>query len=364
MSAQPNNYTYHPRPYHPHAPSFPANEDRFSSASNAISSIGNILSSPYDTDDSDTEDVIRTPSDRAPHGASPIGNNTGRGDRRLTQTRQVPVNYMRSVAGEVEVIAFDQNRSSPSPTARPAGRVDAQGNKRVTIVDFPSPSISPSSEKKSYFPQQQQPTTPPRIYNPTSSPIRKPSPGGLAYPSPARSGPMASPSPRTASASPARGYPQPQARPQLHLLTQTAATHGLLPPRQIPDLPPPASPIIPILAQPPPSHASPLPRFLGPAAGNRDSTASGVSTNESIAGYDSMKEKNALFRGGEEELLAFSPRIKKMGQGPGAANRGTWMGGDGRSLAAQAGTFGSGLASWARRGSRRARRGEIHAGCG
>lgn len=41
-----------------------------------------------------------------------------------------------------------------------------------------------------------------------------------------------------------------------------------------------------------------------------------------------MKEKNALFRGGEEELLAFSPRprIQKMGQGAGQGYRNTWMG--------------------------------------
>lgn len=68
---------------------------------------------------------------------------------------------------------------------------------------------------------------------------------------------------------------------------------------------------------------------MGASAGNRDSASSGISTNDSIAGYDSMKEKNALFRGGEEELLAFSPRprIQKIGQGQGGQGyRNTWMG--------------------------------------
>lgn len=49
----------------------------------------------------------------------------------------------------------------------------------------------------------------------------------------------------------------------------------------------------------------------GAGTGNRGST---ISTNESIRGFDLMREKKALFRGGEEELVAFSPRINKLGQ--------------------------------------------------
>jgi hypothetical protein len=59
----------------------------------------------------------------------------------------------------------------------------------------------------------------------------------------------------------------------------------------------------------------------GPFQGNA-SRLSISSTNESIRGFDFLKEKNALFRGGEEDILGFNPRGPQKRQKPGRSGLG------------------------------------------
>ncbi|KAL7418591.1 hypothetical protein Q5752_007049 [Cryptotrichosporon argae] len=118
----------------------------------------------------------------------------------------------------------------------------------------------------------------------------------------------------------------------------TAGAGVRRPPRptlQMPELPPPSTPISPLLAAPPslthslrspasslasPSshshshgHADLVPPAYGHDGQKRaDSFASAAadSDNASIVGYDIMREKRALFRGGEEDIMTpFSPRL-------------------------------------------------------
>ena len=130
---------------------------------------------------------------------------------------------------------------------------------------------------------------------------------------------------------------------------------GLTPPHPITiDLPPPQSPISPMLAAPPSARVgaarhmqSATPSSMmsatagaggvssihsappgtpgsggggggggGPFQGNA-SRLSISSTNESVRGFDFLKEKNALFRGGEEDILGFNPRGPQKRSKPG-----------------------------------------------
>ncbi|ORX34471.1 hypothetical protein BD324DRAFT_610076 [Kockovaella imperatae] len=92
----------------------------------------------------------------------------------------------------------------------------------------------------------------------------------------------------------------------------------------IPQLPPTGTPVSPHLAAPPaspaPSLSPPKSPFAEPSlASHRSSTSS-----ESIAGYDLLKEKKALFRGGEDEVFSpISPRKGRQESGlrPGARAR-------------------------------------------
>ena len=415
------------------------------------------------------------------------------GDRRSVALRQVPAHYMRSIAGELddgasvstagrisgagagasaptspakglsdEVLEQDQERAEDVKVQGGSGIMKRQGEtgegwggKRVTIVDFPSPSIGGSAIQgggrvggdgygydagyengHGYEHRHHQargeygnnahpaPAHPGASHpGPISSPHLHPLPGP---PSPSHSFPgqlatstslptlhipdtqhyPSSPShpsnagvqgenpqgafgqgsySRLASSSPNLG---PSAHGHGHIYDYSNSPHGFNNNLNLPhpapitiDLPPPHSPISPMLAAPPsarmnsPRHMasatptsmmSPSPSYpgspaalvgsgagAGAAGGNAfpfpgasglpgqtssvHSTATGngpgpfqgnanrlsiSSTNESVRGFDFLKEKNALFRGGEEDILGFNPRGPQKRMKPGRSGLG------------------------------------------
>lgn len=303
-----------------------------------------------------------------------------------------------------EVLEDDQQRREAAKVQGGSGIMKRQGEegadpryngKRVTIVDFPSPSIGgvrggydgrPSyehgqgdaqSQQYSHQPQPQQYDTygtAPNTYlshpaqthpGPISSPHLQALPSSSSLPAlhiPSMTHdhyPAASPSPshtggffsqgsyaRIGSSSPNLGpssvYQQ-QQQPYGHDM------HLQRPGPITIDLPPPQSPISPMLAAPPSAHPGRMgsPRHVhsampssmlsgapgavdsvhsqstgaGPFQGNAN-RLSISSTNESIRGFDFLKEKNALFRGGEEDILGFNPRGPQKRQKPGRSGLG------------------------------------------
>ncbi|CAD6583229.1 MAG: hypothetical protein TREMPRED_003503 [Tremellales sp. Tagirdzhanova-0007] len=212
-------------------------------SSTHLTLIGNLLSTPYD---SDSEDEVLTP--HQPHPSSRP--RAGTVQKYLSVPKIVRSHVSRSQIGEIEedldgdVIAFD--RPCPVPSKR-----DWRQSNESGILIYPPGSM---------------PHTPPRY--------------------PARTHPTLFTPPATTSHRPGQ-----------------ALTPGLKTPRPITplSLPPPASPISPLLAAPPRPHfnskSSPSSPFSN--SDNRSSTSS-----DSTCGYQLMLEKKALFRSGDEELMS------------------------------------------------------------
>lgn len=122
------------------------------------------------------------------------------------------------------------------------------------------------------------------------------------------------------SSAPIRPAPPPRPRvqiPQTPIVSQSQrARPAPVEPYTIPELPCSGTPVSPHLALPPLTPPR-SPFAVGSAVtgpGARGSTSSVAS--ESIQGYDVMKEKKALFREGQEELLSpFSPRTTRQESG-------------------------------------------------
>lgn len=307
---------------------------------------------------------------------------------------------------------------------------DRYGGKRITIVDFPSPSFGkgvqasgtggaydarPSYEHGSMqnqgqgqyqyghdaqqygsdmgYQQHQQydnygnpipaypasthaaPISSPHLHampapSPSPSPSRSPLPSSTSLPAlhiPSTTHnhlPTSSPSPSHAGGSFGQGSytrlgsSSPNLGPSSGYQYQDHNGHLQRPGLITIDLPPPQSPISPMLAAPPSAHpgrmesprhvnsATPSSMMSAGAVGSVQSQspsmtgapgASGIaggpfqgsanrlsisSTNESIRGFDFLKEKNALFRGGEEDILGFNPRGPQKRQKPGRSGLG------------------------------------------
>ena len=243
-------------------PAHPDNRD--SVASGGFTSIGNMLSSPYD-DDEDHPEVIRTPVTpprKAPPAHPRLG--TVRESKYQPPRKAALVERVQSFEGQVDqresyydsdeeqgtVLAFD--RPSPSSPAKSTQTAESGRVRPPTVVHFPEPTISPLRSPAPI--RHHQPPRPiihiPNTPTRSAAPIRAHSPGGQFT---------------------------------------------------IPALPCSGTPVSPHLALP----RSPFAMVNSPGARGSVSSIS----SESIKGFDLMKEKKALFREGQEELLTpFSPR--------------------------------------------------------
>ena len=175
-------------------------------------------------------------------------------------TAQATSDRVHSYSGDIEqdsaysddesaVLAFDRpalnnqssQRAAPSNQARPP-----------TVVHFPEPTlISPVHANEPIRPARREPPRRPNIQIPNSPHTPSQSPGGQF---------------------------------------------------SIPSLPSSGTPISPHLALPP--LQSPRAPFANHSNSSRGSVSSVSSSSESIRAFDLMKEKKALFREGEEELMS------------------------------------------------------------
>ncbi|WVQ84131.1 hypothetical protein IAT38_006278 [Cryptococcus sp. DSM 104549] len=319
----------------PSTPTTPSNP--FTSShprDSGVNAIGNLLSAPYDTDDeldSDAE-TLSSPAVRMRQPVARAGPavHAAQGWGVDAKVRS----YEGEVAGGPQYAygadAGQGRQSQESGVLRPP-----------TVVEFPEPTLQPN-QGHGYGGGGGgiQPTNGLGLSHgsPPRAPVRSNSgPGyqqGGGYEGNGGYGGQQRPSPQrsvTAPLQPARYPPQnphqhsPQQSPYGQQRPHPTITTALQPPPSI-LLPPPSSPISPLLAAPPAPHFSPLaspsspagspsPRgspgspFRGPTqpAHSRASSAS-----ESIRGFDAMAEKKAFFREGQDELMVpFSPRRRE-----------------------------------------------------
>ena len=223
-------------------------------SSTHLTSIGNLLSTPYD---SDSEDEVLTP-----HHSRPLDRpRSGTVQKYLGIPKIVRSHVSRTQVGEIDddldgdVIAFDR----PGPV--PPTKTDWRQSNESGILIYPSVSIP-------------------------LSPLR--------YPAPTRP-PLLTP-PATPT----------------HRLDQVS-TPMLATPRSITPLsvPPNASPISPLLAAPPQPHFNSISSPSSPfsTSDNRSSISS-----DSTWGYQIMLEKKALFRGGDELISPFAMSTEALRQ--------------------------------------------------
>jgi len=221
-----SNYAATPRPYRA-----PLN-DRVSVAStNApFSSIGALLSQPYDSDDEDGRS-IRHP--QAYQGSQ--------------QVRQGDVRQHTAGQGAAASIKSHQGIVQERPRS---------------IVHFPGPNIGHGQQAYS---------------------------NGPSFPFPTHAGPRA----------PQTNRPQ----PNLDIPGRSMSPHPL---------PQPKTPISPALATPWSAASTTFSGNLAPpksAFASNSSRSSVASTTDSITGFDAMKEKHTLMRGGDEEVfMPMNPR--------------------------------------------------------
>lgn len=250
---------------------------RDSAASGGFASIGNMLSSPYDEEPSTPLPI--TP--QTPQRTSPMRPRIGtvRGEMYTPPGKSHLLDRVQSFEGQVDdhdqfdddddeiMLAFD--RPSPSKLHRVYDRQSEESGRvrPQTIIDFPEPTLA------SPIPLRVNPR--PHFHRQASDPI---------IPQQTRVTPQ---------------------RPHIQIPTPThsPSRHDQY---TIPALPCSGTPISPHLAAPP-SLLPPQSPFGPNSSGRRGSTGS-----DSIKGFDMMKEKKALFRGGEEELFTpFSPRKQR-----------------------------------------------------
>ncbi|WRT64881.1 uncharacterized protein IL334_001817 [Kwoniella shivajii] len=307
-----------------------------------VHAIGAFFSSPYDSHyDSDPEEksssiVIpslnsdarsRTPITRGrTRVGSVIVNKTCDQKQNQNQNQSQHQNYknvleskIKSQAGEVDIYESfdeldglsdevhylhhgkDQQLKLPKSPAKSnevtSRQSDESGRVRpLTVVEFPEPSLKPQQGYGKGYPSPNHSRTKP------DGPIPSLSDGPTAIP----------PIPKIVTTDPnqlrpelpSKGYSIGYIHNSKSQPTIDTASFSFSPPRTI-NLPPPSSPISPLLAAPPLPHFSPLSPPSSPFA-----SARGVrqdrpdSTNGSIRGFDIMAEKKALFREGQEELMS------------------------------------------------------------
>lgn len=236
---------------------------RHSTAStDGFASIGNTIASPYNSEDESHESLrtLITPQSSPPRVG--IVQET----RYLPPGKDALIARVQSYEGKLDrdgsyysdefdddndedggMLAFDKPSPGPSPRKEQETRPAARP---ITVVHFPEPTLI--SPMRSHEPIRSSPQRP-QIQIPSSSPSPRP------------------------------------------ILHHDSSGHFT-----IPTLPCSGTPVSPHLALP----RSP---FAAAQAGFRESVSS--ISSESIRGFEVMKDKKALFRGGEEELMSpFSPR--------------------------------------------------------
>ncbi|KAK1926489.1 hypothetical protein DB88DRAFT_168488 [Papiliotrema laurentii] len=262
-----------------------------------LAAIGSLLASPYDVDDDDTHEWIRTPLTPPVPGSNPFDQ----------PPHYVPADsstHHRPKMGRVR-----ESRYQPPSKETLMKRIQSWEG----VVDASRDSVY-SQEDEMALPQ------PTRLSS--RVPVRKCPSVGTAKDTP----PIIVHFPRPTlvspvnSSAPIRPAPPPRPRvqiPQTPIVSQSQrARPAPVEPYTIPELPCSGTPVSPHLALPPLTPPR-SPFAVGSAVtgpGARGSTSSVAS--ESIQGYDVMKEKKALFREGQEELLSpFSPRTTRQESG-------------------------------------------------
>ncbi|WVQ97944.1 hypothetical protein IAU59_005063 [Kwoniella sp. CBS 9459] len=346
------------------------NDDRDRPRDSGVHAIGAFFATPYDSDaESDFDDLptparsatntpnphIRNPAARARAGSVSVNVNTPKGYKNALEAK------IRSQAGELdgnwseeddeELYRDDRGDKehlnevqlqAPSPIK--GRQSDESGRVRpLTVVEFPEPSLQPEQGHGRGCPQppayggaaatQVQSsldytkeiglgltTTNTQPLRP-AGPVRSKSDDNNAF-THALGHPRTPPRSNTAPLQPGSNSQQGQYPPSIQVVPPHPHSHvlgkekrpqprlntSLSPPRTI-TLPPPSSPISPLLAAPPKPHFSPLSPPSSPFASHSSSSGRPDSTNGSIRGFDAMAEKKAFFREGQEELMSpFSTR--------------------------------------------------------
>ncbi|KAK8846851.1 hypothetical protein IAR55_005939 [Kwoniella newhampshirensis] len=280
-----------------------------------FNSIGNLLSTPYDADDSDGDEELFTPNASARTPTPATAPSSAKGYKGILEVKMRSLSH-DDVEGEEDddesTIRFkphtpikgagvsgviSTNNSPSSRQSMESGRV-----RPPTIVEFPGPSLQPAQGHGFGYPNVHQRPLKGDPLACTRANANRPNEESRIEDSPR--------TPPRIKSSTTRYPPLPPNLP-------SRSSHHLSPhrPDQAPTflLPPPSSPISPLLAAPPKSHISPLsPPFSPFATASRDSGHSRDSsiTSESIRAYDIMAEKKAFFREGHEELMSsFSPFV-------------------------------------------------------
>ncbi|WWD22090.1 hypothetical protein CI109_106579 [Kwoniella shandongensis] len=314
-----------------HRPAFAPRPDAHPRDS-GFNSIGNLLSTPYDTDDSDGEELV-TPYNQSPineRRPSPLPTATTEGHNDVLEAR------VKSYESGIHTDYSDDDdgstiRFKPHTPIKEGTRWSGASRQRhqsvesrpPTIVEFPEPSLQPSQGHGFGYPQSTASGTTAALRPSMSRSTSNPNVGPNTQQhrevprTPTRSRTVPDPSSMGYPPSPSTNYHlSPHHRPTQPQISITT-TFPLTSPQRSFVLPPPSSPISPLLAAPPKSHISPLSPPISPFAtssgGGSGGRSRSSSTSESIRGFDIMTEKKALFREGHEELMSpFSPRMKGM----------------------------------------------------
>ena len=297
-----------------------------------------------ESEEDEKSDEIVTPVTPAGAGGPRVGKRRDKTPERISEDESRIRSVEASLIGEddhTDVISFKPVTHAPVSVEM---LVEARATKRKTIIEFPDPSLGARMRANRDMSQASQPVRPTRTQPPkdqSPSPIQR-SPVSANHPSVPRiiipSGDPTAPAP--ASSTPTqpmqnqtnpfslRRHPGVQvfddpSRLSLHRPSNSPRS----PPKAytIPNLPSSGVPISPHLAAPPtnlPSTPFSNPPFPGqgfvpprsPFAG--PSPHRGSNSSDSITGYDLLKEKKALFRGGEEEIVSpISPRKPRQESG-------------------------------------------------
>ncbi|WVR04543.1 hypothetical protein IAU60_001550 [Kwoniella sp. DSM 27419] len=289
-----------------------------------IGAIGAFFIMPYDRDaESDGDDTILTPSSTP--SSTPPGSKASRPEP-VPQARRVSFN----VAPLVRVSTAKGYKNALQARIQAGVGVDEdeeddgsdyggdQGGKRVSSVRFPAPSLQPAQGHGRGYPPPS-PSPQPKVQPRALGTVTRPLPPARSYsdnratasqrvfPMPPRSNtaptypPVSTQAPQPMTSSRWQGHAHAQAQLAIDTVTLT--------PPQTFFLPPPTSPISPMLAAPPRPRLKPLSPPSSPFAQGTGLTRVDSSDNGSVRGFDVMVEKKALFREGQEELLnPFSTR--------------------------------------------------------
>lgn len=261
-------------PHRTPAPAYTENRDSTASGTD-FAAIGNMLASPYDASEDESFETLKTP-------VTPERPRMGkvRESRYQAPGKDTLMKRIQSFEGELKTAGKHLRDSIYSD--------DEDG----AILAFDKPSPRKSILKTTTTNTQSRSVRPPTVVH---------------FPQPTFVSPVRSAEPIRSH--PVRPHIQIPGSPEGHHIGSSADGHqndAYI----IPSLPCSGTPVSPHLALPP--LAPPRSPFAAAAAayngpGSRGSVSS--ISSESIKGYEVMKEKKALFREGEDELLSpFSPR--------------------------------------------------------